>query len=572
MKRMIHVFYLFALLGFVVGTGPSVHAQSFPTQYDAFTLLDDLDWSSTAATRMNRINRIDLGGTFIYPSNDASATMRVFAIGSGSTTPVMLNTQIRSSVPEYGKALGLGFIMGAYTYPYNAPFATNGTPAGTQQLLSYSTKQGYMSALSVSEVNGIAYMSTRVTKSTNSSTAYLYKTNGTAAGTVQLKSWSTNTYSIGVEHMRAVGNLCVFVAWTGNSSGVYKSNGTAKGTVLLKSVGLTGMDNAVVCGGYYIFAGTDTYGTELWRSNGTASGTVRVSDINPSAGSSSPKFLTILDNKVYFAANTGSGNALYRYDPAANTVAAVSMGAASDPQWLTVMDGKLYYSAVSSAEGRELWGYDPSTNQADLVADIYSGATGSDPHYSEYTTEPMFDNQKPCFEVLSGSMYFAAKSEASGNYMLWRSDGTASGTEPVTGFTTTGATFPSCFTAVNGKLFFLARNAHGNCLFVYDPNWTPPSPKSMASALPKEVALGQNYPNPFNPSTMITFTLPEPTAVRLAVFDVLGREVSRLVDDQSYGSGEHQVRFDASTHPSGLYYYRLEAGGSTLTRRMLLLR
>ena len=71
---------------------------------------------------------------------------------------------------------------------------------------------------------------------------------------------------------------------------------------------------------------------------------------------------------------------------------------------------------------------------------------------------------------------------------------------------------------------------------------------------------------------MIGFTLPEPSVIRLTVFDVLGREVTRLVDGMQYGSGEHHIRFDASTQPSGLYYYQLEVGRTMLTQRMLLLR
>jgi probable HAF family extracellular repeat protein/T5SS/PEP-CTERM-associated repeat protein len=89
--------------------------------------------------------------------------------------------------------------------------------------------------------------------------------------------------------------------------------------------------------------------------------------------------------------------------------------------------------------------------------------------------------------------------------------------------------------------------------------------------IPEAYKLSQNYPNPFNPSTLIRFDLPEDGHVRLAVYDILGREVMMLVNDW-YPAGSHTVEFDASRLPSGVYLYRLEAGGFTGTKRMVLLQ
>lgn len=90
-------------------------------------------------------------------------------------------------------------------------------------------------------------------------------------------------------------------------------------------------------------------------------------------------------------------------------------------------------------------------------------------------------------------------------------------------------------------------------------------------ALPESYALSQNYPNPFNPSTEIAFALPEAVDVRLVVYDVLGREVVRLVDGPM-GAGLHSVRFEAADLPSGTYLYRIEAGTFTETRHMALIK
>jgi hypothetical protein len=89
--------------------------------------------------------------------------------------------------------------------------------------------------------------------------------------------------------------------------------------------------------------------------------------------------------------------------------------------------------------------------------------------------------------------------------------------------------------------------------------------------MPQSVALAQNYPNPFNPSTKIRFEIPQVSHVSLKVFDVLGREVLTLVDEV-IPAGVYYVRFDGSTLSSGVYFYRLKAGESVKTKRMILLK
>jgi len=88
---------------------------------------------------------------------------------------------------------------------------------------------------------------------------------------------------------------------------------------------------------------------------------------------------------------------------------------------------------------------------------------------------------------------------------------------------------------------------------------------------PVEYRLEQNYPNPFNPNTTIAFDLPEASHVRLAVYDLLGREVALLVDEER-DSGTYQTVFNASNLASGVYLYRLQTGTFSATRRLLLLR
>ncbi len=89
--------------------------------------------------------------------------------------------------------------------------------------------------------------------------------------------------------------------------------------------------------------------------------------------------------------------------------------------------------------------------------------------------------------------------------------------------------------------------------------------------LPPRFGLAQNFPNPFNPSTAIAFELPESLRVRLAVYDLQGREVAVLLD-RAVSAGNHTVTWRAGDLPSGLYLYRIEAGAFSETRTMMLVK
>jgi len=90
-------------------------------------------------------------------------------------------------------------------------------------------------------------------------------------------------------------------------------------------------------------------------------------------------------------------------------------------------------------------------------------------------------------------------------------------------------------------------------------------------AQPETFTLQDAYPNPFNPTTAIAFDLPLGSEVRLAVYDMLGREVARLVDGYRE-AGVHQVTFDATHLPSGVYLYRMQAGGFEDARLITLMK
>ena len=83
--------------------------------------------------------------------------------------------------------------------------------------------------------------------------------------------------------------------------------------------------------------------------------------------------------------------------------------------------------------------------------------------------------------------------------------------------------------------------------------------------------LSQNYPNPFNPITTIQFNLPKRTVVNLSVYDVSGRLVECISND-IFSSGQHEIQFNASDYPSGIYVYRIQAGSYAQTKKMLFIK
>jgi len=89
--------------------------------------------------------------------------------------------------------------------------------------------------------------------------------------------------------------------------------------------------------------------------------------------------------------------------------------------------------------------------------------------------------------------------------------------------------------------------------------------------LPKRYALDQNYPNPFNPSTTIKYDLPKDSKVSLKVFDILGREVSTLVNGEEK-AGFKSVEWNGTGFATGVYFFRLQAGDFTATKKLLLLK
>jgi hypothetical protein len=94
---------------------------------------------------------------------------------------------------------------------------------------------------------------------------------------------------------------------------------------------------------------------------------------------------------------------------------------------------------------------------------------------------------------------------------------------------------------------------------------------NQSGIVPNNFGVMQNYPNPFNPSTTIPFSLPSTSFVSLKIFDVLGKEVATLVNEVK-SAGIYKTQWNADHMPSGIYFYRLQAGSFTETKKLVLLK
>jgi hypothetical protein len=93
----------------------------------------------------------------------------------------------------------------------------------------------------------------------------------------------------------------------------------------------------------------------------------------------------------------------------------------------------------------------------------------------------------------------------------------------------------------------------------------------MMNGVPLQFSVEQNYPNPFNPTTTIRYSIDTEEFVTIDVYDVLGKKVAQPVN-QKESAGVYTVQFNGSAVPSGIYFYRVTAGSSSATKRMVLLK
>ncbi len=159
------------------------------------------------------------------------------------------------------------------------------------------------------------------------------------------------------------------------------------------------------------------------------------------------------------------------------------------------------------------------------------------------------------------------KVDPQGNVTIFAGTGTAGNTDG--SLTTAQFSSPSYVCVHNGDLY-ITDNGSQSIRKISNILATDIEAGSEKN-FPTQFSLSQNFPNPFNPSTTIEYGIPVKGNVSLKIFNLLGKEIATLVNEEK-NAGTHSVKFDAANLPSGIYFSQLRVGNFTETRKMILLK
>jgi ELWxxDGT repeat protein len=354
---------------------------------------------------------------------------------------------------------------------------SDGTSAGTSLVVDVAPSNmiGY---------NGKLFF----TATTTANGTELWSSNGTRSGTSLFDSVNPGPASSTPDHLTVVNGTLFFTADDGtHGRELWKTNGTTAGTLLVKDINPGPQDSIplyptiyrngwpysagqlTAVGSELFFSADDgVHGTQLWKSDGTATGTVLVADLNTTTGiltgtaphlelSSFPTLLTDVTGTLFFAADDGlHGRQLWKLAGAAGPVRLTDINpvtVGSKPAGMTSVNGTVFFAADDGVHGDELWKTDGTAAGTVLVKDVNPGPAGSAP------VDLTAGNGTLFFLADDGSAAIHPPTGQAG-IKLWKSDGTTAGTVALASFfpvpDTPGELMPADFTALAGKLFFVA--------------------------------------------------------------------------------------------------------------------
>jgi ELWxxDGT repeat protein len=428
-------------------------------------------------------NFTDVNGTLFFTANDGTNGEELWKSDGTTAGTVMVRDIYAGST---GSApTGLTNINGTLYFAANSVsngielWKSDGTAAGTVMVKSINFGSGSSSPTGLTNINGMLYFSAF----DSFYGTELWKSDGTSAGTVMVKDIYSSGSSSPQNLTNVNGTLFFTAADVTNGNELWKSNGTAAGTVLVKDI-YTGTNSSnpnyltVSNGALFFSANNGVNGTELWKSDGTAGGTVLVKDVNPGSNSSLSAFsvwtnLIDVNGTLVLQADDGvNGLELWKSDgTTAGTVLLKDIWPGGSGLYNPTriisnqvsINGTLYFSAIDGTNGYELWKSDGTAAGTQLVSDIFPGPGSYNP--VNYSA----GSSMPAYLAnVNGTLFFAASEPTSGTE-LWKSDGTATGTVLVRDIAGTSSSNPTNLTDVNGTLFFVAGTvANGSELWKSD--------------------------------------------------------------------------------------------------------
>jgi ELWxxDGT repeat protein len=330
----------------------------------------------------------NVNGTLFFSADDDSSFGRSLWKSDGTTAGTVI---LFASTPNFLANVDGRLFLSANSSAFGRElWKSDGTVSGTdlvKDIFPGALSGGNSDPIHLTNVNGTLFFNANDGESGHE----LWKSDGTAAGTVLVKDIFPGSDSSYPEELTAVGSTLFFIARDGaTGSELWKSDGTAAGTVMVKDIlsgdiGSAPSELTNVNGTLFFSANDGVNGVELWKSDGTAAGTVMVKDIRLGLGSgSNPTDLTNVNGTLFFTATDGvNGYELWKSDGSADgtvRVKDIKEGVGdSSPRSLTNVNGKLYFAAEDGVHGLELWMSDGTTDGTVLVEDIAPGIDGSSP-------------------------------------------------------------------------------------------------------------------------------------------------------------------------------------------------
>ncbi len=473
-----------------------------------------LELTTSPGTPITRFTQDDINtNKLIYKHNGSEGTTDSFSFTALNSSGI---GRLKDIYPGASGSNPVGFanVNGVLYFAANDSvngtelWKTDGTAAGTVLVKDIYAGFSSSSPGSFMNVNGTLFFAA----GDGNNGTELWKSDGTAAGTVLVKDIYVGFSSSSPRYFMNAGGTLFFQAYDGSTGyELWKSDGTAAGTVLVKDI-YSGFSSSSpkyftnVNGTLFFTASDGVYGTELWKTDGTTAGTVMVKDIYANSTSSTPRYLTNVNGTLFFSANESStGRELWKSDgTTAGTVLVKDIYSglsSSSPSVLTNVSGVLYFSALDPTASRELWKSDGTASGTILVKDIAIGS--STPKY---------------ITNVNGVVYFRA-SDGSSGYELWKSDGTTAGTVLLKDINPGSSnSSPAYLTNINGTLFFQATDSvNGNELWKSDGTTT-------GTVLAKDIYTGSNNGSPHG------FTLLNGALLFSATDSTGGLELWRYVD------------------------------------------